>query len=404
MSTSFNALHELAVQRDASNPLAHIRQLFDLPGDQTYFLGNSLGPLTHHAREAVDHAVNHEWKVGLVRTWHDGDWLELATATGDRVARIIGAEPGSVIAGDSTSVALFKVLCAAVQKNKTAERDVLLCDANNFPTDRYVAKSVADLYGMQFVELPVPEMAARFGSDVAVVTASAVDFRTAELHDMGTITSAAHSHGALFVWDLAHAAGVVLCDVAKNDVDFAVGCGYKYLNGGPGAPAFMYVAPRHANEVTQPIPGWFGHAEPFAFEDTYRPAEGVARFASGTTHVLSMKAMHAALQVFDSTTIADVRSGCVALGDFFIRAFDEHLAGGGFSLGSTREATRRGGHIALLHPDAEAMSKALIARGLIVDFRPPNVIRIAFNPLFIRFSDVAHLVDALSVIADGRGD
>ena len=404
MSTSLTALHEVAKQRDASNPLAHIRELFDLPSDQTYFLGNSLGPLTHSARKAIEHAIHTEWRLGLVRTWHDGDWLDLAAATGNRIAPIIGASSGSVVAGDSTSVALFKVLSAAAQKNKTTERNVLLCDANNFPTDRYVAKSVADLYGLQFVELPVPEMTERFGSDIAVVTASAVDFRTAELHDMKAITAAAHRHNALVVWDLAHAAGVVHCDVATNNIDFAVGCGYKYLNGGPGAPAFMYVAPRLANDVTQPIPGWFGHADPFAFEDTYRPAEGITRFASGTTHVLSMKAMHGALEVFDTTTIVDVRNGCIALGHFFIAAFDEHLSQGGFSLGSTRDAARRGGHIALLHPDAEAMSKALIARGFIVDFRPPNVIRIAFSPLFLRFADVAGLVDALSVIANGTGD
>ena len=273
---------------DAANPLAAARQLFDLPDDQRYFLGNSLGPLTHTAREAMSQAVDSEWKTGLVRTWHDGDWFDLATATGNRIAHIIGAPSNSVIAGDSTSVALFKVLSAAVQKNATPTRNVLLCDINNFPTDRYVARSVADLFHLQYKECAVSEMATRFNENIAVVTASMIDFRSAEIHDVASITAAAHAAGALTVWDLAHAAGVIPCDVERYRVDFAVGCGYKYMNGGPGAPAFMYVAPHLLAEVEQPIPGWFGHDAPFAFEDTYRPAQGISRFASGTTNVLSM--------------------------------------------------------------------------------------------------------------------
>lgn len=384
---------------DANNPLREARDAFDLPADHTYFLGNSLGPLTHAARAAVQSAVDTEWRVGLVRTWHDGDWLDLARATGDRIAHIIGAPTGSVIAGDSTSVALFKVLSAAASLNASAARRVLLCDSNNFPTDRYVARSVADLHGLEFVELPVPEMAARFGPDVAVMTASMIDFRTADVHDTASVTTAAHAAGVLTVWDLAHAAGAVKCDVEANDIDFAVGCGYKYLNGGPGAPAFMYAAPRLVNHVTQPIPGWFGHAEPFAFEDAYRPAEGIERFSSGTTHVLSMKALHASLGLFQRYSVDDIRSTCVNLGDFFVKGYDAFLSDSGFALGSRRNGSARGGHIALLHPEAEQMTNTLISKGHIVDFRPPNVIRVAFSPLYLRFADVASLVRLLATLS-----
>ena len=394
--TSFDTYRARARELDASNPLREARDAFDLPDGQIYFLGNSLGPLTHAARRAVVDAVDKEWRTGLVRMWHDGDWLDLAGATGDRIARVIGAAPGSVVAGDSTSVALFKVLSAAAAHNASPERRVLLCDANNFPTDRYVARSVADLHGLVFEELPVTEMPARFGPDVAVMTASMIDFRSADVHDVGSVNAAAHDAGVLTVWDLAHAAGAVKCDVAANDVDFAVGCGYKYLNGGPGAPAFMYAAPRLVNLVSQPIPGWFGHAEPFAFEDAYRPAEGIARFSSGTTHVLSMKALHAALELFERFGVDDIRSTCMKLGDFFVEGVDAFLSDSGFALGSHRDASRRGGHVALLHPQAERMTDTLIGKGHIVDFRPPNVIRVAFSPLYLRFVDVASLVELLA--------
>lgn len=385
-----------AAELDVANPLAAARSQFDLPDNESYFLGNSLGPLTHAARAAVVHTLDEEWRNGLVRTWHDGDWLELAGSTGDLVARVIGAPAGSVVAGDSTSVALFKVLSAAVTINKSPTRRVMLCDSRNFPTDRYVARSVADLHGLEFIELEVSEMPRRFADDVAVMTASMIDYRSADLHDVRAVTAAAHDHCILTVWDLAHAAGAVKCDVLDNDIDFAVGCGYKYLNGGPGAPAYMYAAPRIIGSVAQPIPGWFGHAEPFAFEDTFRPAPGIARFSSGTTHVLSMKAMHAALGVINRYPIDDLRTTCIRLGDFFVEGYETFLSTTGFELGSQREGARRGGHIALLHPDAERMSKELIARSLIVDYRPPNVIRIAFSPLFLRFTDVARLVGELS--------
>ena len=385
-----------AMELDLANPLAAARSQFDLPDNESYFLGNSLGPLTHAARAAVVHALDEEWRNGLVRTWHDGDWLELAGSTGDLVARVIGAPAGSVVAVDSTSVALFKVLSAAVTINKSPTRRVMLCDSRNFPTDRYVARSVADLHGLEFIELEVSDMPRRFADDVAVMTASMIDYRSADLHDVRAVTAAAHDHCILTVWDLAHAAGAVKCDVLDNDIDFAVGCGYKYLNGGPGAPAYVYAAPRIIGSVAQPIPGWFGHAEPFAFEDTFRPAPGIARFSSGTTHVLSMKAMHAALGVINRYPIEDLRTTCIRLGDFFVEGYGTFLSTGGFGLGSQREGARRGGHIALLHPDAERMSKELIARSLIVDFRPPNVIRIAFSPLFLRFADVARLVGELS--------
>lgn len=392
---SLSSYFAQAETHDAANPLAQARQLFDLPDDQRYFLGNSLGPLTHTARDAVNQAIDAEWKTGLVRTWHDGDWFDLACATGDRIARIIGAPRGSVIAADSTSIALFKVLSAAVQKNATPTRNVLLCDINNFPTDRYVARSVADLFHLQYKECAVSEMAIHFNENVAVATASMIDFRSSEINDVASMTDDAHAAGALVVWDLAHAAGIVPCDVDHYHFDFAVGCGYKYMNGGPGAPAFMYVAPHLLTEVEQPIPGWFGHDAPFAFEDTYRPALGISRFASGTTNVLSMKALHGALEVFEKFTISSIRAGSIALGDFFIAGFDAHLSASGFSLGSPRNSAARGGHIALLHDKAEPLTAELIGTGFIVDFRPPNVVRIALNPLFLRFNDIAALIDHL---------
>ena len=392
---SLSSYSEQAENLDSASPLAAARQLFDLPSDQRYFLGNSLGPLTHSAREAVAQAVDTEWKTGLVRTWHDGDWFDIASTTGNRIAHIIGAPSDSVVAGDSTSIALFKVLSAAAQKNATPTRNVLLCDINNFPTDRYIARSVADLFHMQYKECAVSEMASHFNENVAVVTASMIDFRSAEIHDVASVTAAAHAVGALMVWDLAHAAGIIPCDVERHRIDFAVGCGYKYMNGGPGAPAFMYVAPHLVKDVEQPIPGWFGHDAPFAFEDTYRPAQGISRFSSGTTNILSMKALHGALEVFEQFPISAIRQGSIALGDFFIAGFDEHLSQSGFTLGSPRNSSIRGGHIALLHDGAEALTEELISDGFIVDFRPPNVIRIALSPLFLRFSDVAALIGRL---------
>jgi len=339
--------------------------------------------------------VNVEWKTGLVRTWHDGDWFDIASTTGNRIAHIIGAPSDSVVAGDSTSIALFKVLSAAAQKNATPMRNVLLCDVNNFPTDRYIARSVADLFHMQYKECAVSEMTSHFNENIAVVTASMIDFRSAEIHDIASVTAAAHAVGALMVWDLAHAAGIIPCDVERHRIDFAVGCGYKYINGGPGAPAFMYVAPHLVNDVEQPIPGWFGHDAPFAFEDTYRPAQGISRFSSGTTNILSMKALHGALEVFEKFPISSIRAGSIALGDYFIAGFDEHLSASGFSLGSPRNSSARGGHIALLHDRAEELTEELIGDGFIVDFRPPNVIRVALSPLFLRFSDVAALIGRL---------
>jgi kynureninase len=383
---------ELARIFDAQDELAPMRAKFDLPADVTYFDGNSLGPLTLRSREVLHRTIEVEWRERLIRSWNE-DWLAMPMRVGNMIAPLIGATPDSVISCDNTSINLHKALMSAVALRPG--RTEIVVDINNFPTDIYIAQSVADQHGMTLVAVSAEEIIGAISERTAVVTATHVNYRTAKILDALAITASAHQHGALMVWDLAHTAGAVPFDVSGLDIDFAVGCGYKYLNGGPGAPAFIYVAPRLLAESGQPLQGWFAHAAPFDFELGFRPAPGISRFLTGTTTVLSMKSLEAALEIFSEVSIVDIRAKSMRLTGLFIDLFDEHLAPHGFVLESPRDAESRGSHVALGFAGAKALVEQMSAEGIIADFRPPDLMRFGFAPLYNSFGDVVSLVHHL---------
>ena len=379
-------------QMDAKDPLAPVRDSFALPAGVIYLDGNSLGALPRSVPERLAHTVTHEWGEHLIRSWNTAGWASLPRTVGDRLAKLIGAEPGSVVVCESTSVNLYKVMMAAAAMRPG--RRVVLTDAGNFPTDIYVMSGVAAQMGLE-LEVAEPERVVdSIRADVAVMALTQVDYRTGRRHDMAELTRRAHQAGAIVVWDLAHSAGAFAVDLAGCEVDLAVGCGYKYLNGGPGAPAFVYVAPRLQDGFANPIRGWFGHSRPFDFDLEFHPADGIDRARVGTPHVLSMVALDEALGVFDGLDMAAVRSKSVALTDLFISLIDDRLAGV-FELATPREPERRGSHVSLRHPDAYRVMQALIDRGVVGDFRAPDVARFGFAPLYVRHVDVWDAVDVL---------
>ena len=375
---------------DADDPLRSFRSRFDLPADVIYLDGNSLGALPSHVPARIQRAVVDEWGRDLIRSWNVNDWVDLPYRVGDRIARLIGVEPGCVVACDSTSVNVFKVVAAALAMT---DRKVVLSDSGNFPTDLYVMSSLAEL---RIVE---PEAVLEsITDDVGVVALTHVGYATGRMHDMRSITAAAHSAGALMVWDLAHSAGALPVDL--GDSEFAVGCGYKYLNGGPGAPAFVYVRPDLFDQFRNPITGWFGHAAPFDFSLEFVPAEGIARATVGTPHVLSLIALDAALDIFDDVDMDVVRAKSVSLTETFIQLVDER--GLPLSLVSPRDAGSRGSQVCLAHPDGYAIVQAMIDRGVIGDFRSPDVLRFGFAPLYISHTDVFRAVEIMDdVIRSG---
>jgi kynureninase len=390
---NLTAARELARDLDAKDPLASLRSHFDIPEGTLYFDGNSLGPLTFRSREVLHRTIEFEWRERLIRSWNE-DWLEMPQRVGNLIAPLIGAAPDTVICADNTSINLHKALMAAVALR--TERSEIVVDVNNFPTDIYIAQSVANQFGMKLVAVPADEIVAAINANTAVVTATHVDYRTAQILDVEGITKATHAHGALMVWDLAHTGGAVPFRAADLDVDFAVGCGYKYLNGGPGAPAFVYVAPRLLTSAGQPLQGWWGHAEPFDFEVDYRPAVGISRFLTGTPNVLSMKSLEAALEVFSGVSLEKIRGKSVSLTSFFVSLFDDYLAQRGFRLESPRDPESRGSHVALGFAGGKALVEVLSAEGVIADFRPPDLMRFGFAPLYNTHQEVVSLVERLT--------
>jgi kynureninase len=385
--TDLTAARRRAAELDTADPLADRRALFDLPAGVAYFDGNSLGPLTHASRAAVHEVLDTTWGTHLIRSWKEAGWMTLTTRTGDRIAPLIGAAPGTVVACDTTSVNLYKALSAAVALRPGRTR--LVVDAGDFPTDLYVAASVAEQHGLELVAVAANELA-------AVLTATQVDYRSARILDLYAITAAAHAAGALVVWDLAHSAGAIPVDVAVSDLDFAVGCGYKYLNGGPGAPAFVYAAPRLHGDMRQPLAGWFSHADPFAFAAEYEPAPGIERFLCGTTGVLATASLHAALDAFDGLDMSAVRAKSVSLTSPFIELATDVLGPLGYRVASPLDAAVRGSHVALSHPDGEAVIERLAAIQIMADFRPPDLLRFGFAPLYNTHAEVVALVEALA--------
>ncbi|MBK6405300.1 MAG: kynureninase [Holophagales bacterium] len=382
---------------DASDPLAPFRDRFVLPDGLVYLDGNSLGALPKGATARVAEAVSREWGEGLVRSWNDAGWIDLPRRVGDKIARLVGAGPGEVVCADSTSVNVFKVLSAALALRPG--RRTILSEEGNFPTDLYVGEGLARLLGRghRVHLVPKGDVVRSLDADTAALLLTHVDYRTGERHDLSAVTHAAHAAGALAVWDLAHTAGAMPVDLTAAGADYAVGCGYKYLCGGPGAPAFLYVAPRHQEGFEQPLSGWLGHAEPFAFEPAYRPAAGISRFLCGTPPILSMSALDAALDVILETDLAVVRAKSEALTSFFVDAV-EQLCGDAVRLVSPRAPSLRGSQVSFAHADGYAVMQALISRGVVGDFRAPDVLRFGFAPLYVRFVDTFDAAAALAEV------
>nr|WP_255720285.1 kynureninase [Acuticoccus kalidii] len=390
MSPKSVETREDAAALDERDPLAPFRDAFILPQGVIYLDGNSLGPLTRAAKRRLVEAVEGEWGEGLIRSWNTADWINLPHTVAAKIAPLIGVSAADLIVTDSTSVNLFKVLSAAL--DKSAGRQVILSERGNFPTDLYIAEGVAPLFGAT-LRLS-DDVMADLDESVAVLMVTEVDYRTGRRHDMSAVTARAHQLGALVIWDLAHSAGAFPVDLEGAGADFAIGCGYKYLNGGPGAPAFVWVAPRHQNAV-QPLSGWFGHAAPFAFEPGFRAASGIDRFLTGTPPVLSLSALDAALDVYGDVDMNLVRQKSVALGDMMIARADARCPS--LALASPRDQAERGSQVSLRCADAYPVMQALIARGVIGDMRAPDILRFGLTPLYTRFVDV---FDAMEILAE----
>lgn len=390
---------DAAVAADESDPLAYVRARFTLPDGILYLDGNSLGALPMGVPAAVEDTVSRQWGQDLITSWNGNGWWTLPARIGDRIGALVGAAPGQTMCGDSTSVQLFQAVTALARLNP--DRRVVITDGGNFPTDQYIAESAARMLGMQIARVSPPELGQVLGTDTAVVAFSAVDYRTGELWDAAAITQAVHAAGASMLWDLAHAAGAVPFDLDGLGADAAVGCSYKYLNGGPGAPAWIYLAARHQAAADLPLTGWQGHAEPFALQQGYTPAAGVERARIGTPALLSMRALDAALDVFDGVAMSDVRAKSLALTDLVIRYADAALPG--VQVVTPREPSRRGSQVALRLPHAYEVTQALISRGVIGDFRAPDLLRLGFAAPYLTYAQVWDAMDALhAVLASGE--
>ena len=396
---------------DATDPLAFTRDRFELPPGVLYLDGNSLGAMPKAVAPRLREAVEREWAHGLIRSWNDAGWYTAPQRAAARIARLVGAAADQVIVTDSTSVNLFKLVSAAIalQRRRAPRRDVIVAERGNFPTDVYVDASLAALHGLRLVcveQAAVPQAIEEAGDRLALVQLTHVNYRTGRCHDLPALTARTHALGGLIVWDLAHTAGAMPVGLDAAEVDFAVGCGYKYLNGGPGAPSFAYVARRWIEAVEQPLVGWHGHAAPFAFEHDWRPAPGIERLLCGTAPQLSLLALEAALEAFDGVDLALLRAKSVALTSLFLDLAEAAVGGfggaSGFGLASPRDPAERGSQVSLTHPQGYAIVQALIARGVIGDFRAPDILRFGFTPLYLRHVDVFDAVDALRAVIDAR--
>jgi kynureninase len=386
---------------DAADPLAATRGDFVLPDGVVYLDGNSLGALPRRAEERVRAAVSRQWGDGLVRSWNEAGWIDLPARVAAKIAPLVGARPSEVAVADSTSVNLFKLLAGALRLRPG--RRVVVSERGNFPTDLYVAQGLGALLGNVELRLvPRPELAGALDDQTAVLMLTHVDFRTGEVHDMAGLTRAAHDAGALALWDLAHSAGALPVDLDGCGVDLAVGCGYKYLNGGPGAPAFAFVAEALQDGFETPLAGWMGHAAPFAFDATYAPALGIARLLCGTPPILSLVALECGVETVAAAGVERLRRKSVALTELFARLVGEECAAFAFGLASPADPARRGSQVALRHPEAYAIVRALIARGVIGDFREPDVLRFGFAPAYVRYVDVLDAVAALRAVMERR--
>jgi kynureninase len=382
---------------DAADPLRAMREQFELPAGVIYLDGNSLGPPPKAAFAELEQAARQEWGEGLIRSWNSAGWFTLTDVLGDRVGRLIGAEPGQTVVTDTTSINIYKALHASLALRP--DRTVILAEADSFPTDLYMAESAAAARpgtSLRLAEADEP-IESLVDERTAVVLINHVDYRSGVLRDMASLTRRVQAAGALVVWDLCHSVGALPIDLDGTNVDFAVGCTYKYLNGGPGAPAFVFVARRHHDRLVQPLSGWWAHAQPFAMASRYQPASGIRRMLCGTQPILSLRALKAALDVFDDVDLAELRAKSLALTGLFIDLLDPICREFGMRIITPRDPAIRGSHVSVAYEHGYEVVQALIARGIIGDFRAPDIMRFGFTPLYLRYRDV---LDAAKALAD----
>ena len=379
--------------RDDVDPLASVRQQFVLPDGLIYLDGNSLGALPVRTAARLASVVEEEWGKGLIRSWLDASWIEAPYRVGAKLARLIGAGSDEVVVAESTSVCLFKLVCAALAMQ--TGRSVVLTEEENFHTDLYVSAAAAQLCGATVEVVPRARLLDALDERVAVLMLTHVDYRSGFMHDMSALSAAAHDTGALALWDLCHSVAAVPLQVNADGADMAVGCGYKYLNGGPGAPALLHVRAGLHGALRNPVPGWLGHAEPFAFEPAFRPAAGLRSMVTGSPHILQLAALESAVDLWLEVDMAAVRAKSVALTELFIELVEQRCAGMEFELASPRDAARRGSQVAFRHPQGYGIVRALAERGVVGDFRPPDVCRFGLAPLYVRHVDVWDAVDHL---------
>lgn len=373
---------------------------FEMPEGLIYLDGNSLGPLPKTVPPRMADAVSRQWGNSLVKGWNEAGWFKLPSVVAAQLEPLVGAEPGSVAVGDSTSINLFKVLSAALKMSGSRRR--ILSDSGNFPSDLYIAEGLVSLVGSGFhlMALPSDKVEAAIGADVAVVMLTEVDYRTGQRRNMRSVTQAAHAAGALVIWDLSHSAGALPVRLADCNADFAVGCGYKFLNGGPGAPAFLYVAPRHAESLVPTLSGWMGHSAPFAFESSYRPASGIEKMQAGTPPILSLIAFSTALELFKDLDLEALHARSLQLGDLFIAEMARRCPD--LELATPRDHRLRGSQVSFRHANGYEVMQALIARDVIGDFRSPDIIRFGITPLYISHDDIIRASATLEQILRDR--
>jgi len=376
------------------------RALFQLPDGVIYLDGNSLGALPVAVKARVADMIGAEWGKELIRGWNSAGWMTMPRRIGDRVGKLIGAPPGTVVMGDTLSIKLYQALAAALVLNPG--RRVILTDNGNFPSDLYMAQGLIRTLGdgLELRVLDPDAVADAIDCSVAVLMLTEVDYRTGRLHDMAALTREAHTQGALTVWDLAHSAGALPVDVTSANVDFAVGCTYKYLNGGPGAPAFIHVAPRHADVALPALSGWMGHAAPFAFDLDYRAGAGIERMRVGTPPIIALAALDAALDVWDGVSLQDVRAASIALSELFISEVERRCPS--LVLASPRSPAARGSQVSFRHAEGYAIMRAMIDRGVIGDFRAPDTLRFGFTPLYLGEEDVRRAVEIMDDVVGNR--
>jgi kynureninase len=396
---------ESCIEADRQDVLATLKDEFSLPEGVIYLDGNSLGVMPKTARQRTAEVLEQEWGTDLIRSWNTADWFGLPRRLGNKLAKLMGAGENEVVVTDTTSLNIFKALAAAlrIQQATHPTRRVIVSERDNFPTDLYMIQGMIDFlrqgYELRLIDDKLP-LEKAIGDDVAVLLLSHVNYRTGALHDMAATTAAAHRHGILSIWDLAHSAGAVPVDLNGSHADFAVGCTYKYLNGGPGSPAFIWVAPRHQDRFWQPLSGWWGHQRPFDMAGEYEPAHGIRRFLCGTQPILSMSLVECGLDVFLKADMAALRAKSLALTDLFIELVEERCGHHPLTLITPRDHARRGSHASFLHPNGYAVTQALVARGVIGDYREPEVLRFGITPLYLSHTDIWDAVETLRDILD----